>query len=98
MPIVPVLVSGVLWEKTQHHWLTRMRQTREEREKLAAALQLLAMVTREARPTTVHVRFAKPITVDEVGSADVECIHEKLMDRMRSLIENQKEEGGESVL
>jgi 1-acyl-sn-glycerol-3-phosphate acyltransferase len=98
MPIVPVMVSGVLWEKAQHHWLTRMRQTREEREKLAAALQLLAMVTRDARPTTVHVRFAKPITVEEVGSADMECIHEKLMDRMRSLIENQKDEQGESVL
>ncbi len=96
--IVPVMVSGVIWERTAHHWLTRIKQTREEREKLAAALQLLAMITREARPTTVHVRFAKPITVAEVGSADMECIHEKLMERMQCLIENRNDDDGESVL
>ena len=97
MPIVPVLVSGVIWEKAAQHWLTRLKKTREEREKLAVALQLLAMIVRDAHPTTVHVRFARPITADEVGSADMEYIHEKLMERMRCLIENQNEEG-ESVL
>jgi 1-acyl-sn-glycerol-3-phosphate acyltransferase len=98
MPIVPVTISGVIWEKTAHHWLTRLKHTREESEKLAAALQLLAMIVRDVRPTTVHVRFAKPITASEVGSADVECIHEKLMERMRCLIESQKDGDGESVL
>lgn len=96
--IVPVLVSGVIWEQTAHHWLTRIKHTREESEKLATALQLLAMVTREARPTTVHVQFAKPITVDEVGSADMECIHEKLMERMRDLIEHRTADEGVSAL
>ena len=98
MPIVPVTVSGVIWEKTAHHWLTRLKHTREESEKLAAALQLLAMIVRDARLTTVHVRFARPVTTDEVGSADVECIHEKLMERMRGLIENQNMEEGVSIL
>lgn len=95
--IVPVLVSGVIWEKAAHHWLTRFKRTREEQEKLAAALQLLAMIVRDARPTTVHVRFAKPITLEEVGSTDSDCIHEVLMERMRDLIECQNDGDGESI-
>jgi hypothetical protein len=96
--IVPVMVSGVVWERTAHHWLTHLKRTREEREKLATALQLLAMITRDARPTTVHVRFAKPISVEEVGSADSSCIHEVLMERMRYLIKNRADEDGVSIL
>jgi hypothetical protein len=98
MKIVPVLVSGVIWERTARHWLTRIKRTREEREKLATALQLLPMITRDARPTTVHVRFAKPITLDEVGSLEADCIHEKLMERMQCLIENRNDGIGVSVL
>jgi 1-acyl-sn-glycerol-3-phosphate acyltransferase len=96
--IVPVLVSGVIWEKTARHWLTRIKRTRFEREKLAAALQLLAMITRDARPTTVHVRFAKPITLDEVGSNNAQAIHQVVTRRMRELLETRSEEQGESAL
>jgi hypothetical protein len=91
--IVPVLVSGVIWERTAHHWLTHFKTRREDQERLAAALQLLAMIVRDARPTTVHVRFAKPITLEEVGSTDSHCIHKKLMERMRGLIECQQDDG-----
>ena len=93
--IVPVLVSGVIWQKTAQHWLTRLKRTRMEREKLAAALQLLAMVTRNARPTTVHVRFAKPLTLDEVGSKESQAIHQAVLERMRELI--QTPETGEGI-
>jgi hypothetical protein len=96
--IVPVLVSGVIWEKTARHWLTRIKRTRFEREKLAAALQLLAMVTRNARPTTVHVRFAKPITLDEVGSTDSQAIHQVVVERMKRLIETTPKDEGVSAL
>jgi hypothetical protein len=96
--IIPVLVSGVVWERTARHWLTRIKRTREEREKLATALQLLAMVVRDARPTTIHVRFASPITLEEVGSTDSNCIHQKLMERMRGLIMNRNDGEGVSVL
>ncbi len=96
--IVPVIVSGVIWERTAHHWLTRLKRTRDDRERLATALQLLAMVVRDARPTTVHVRFAKPISVDEVGSTKPACVHKVLMERMRCLIENQNDGDGESIL
>lgn len=96
--IVPVLVSGVIWEKTARHWLPRLKRTREEREKLAAALQLLAMVTRDARPTTVHVQFAKPVTLDEVGSTDSQAIHQVVIERMKGLIESPPKDEGISAL
>jgi acyltransferase-like protein len=96
--IVPVLVSGVVWERAAHHWLTGIKKTHDEREKLAAALQLLAMVTRNVRPTTVHVHFSEPITVDDFDSIEADCIHEKLMERMRSLIETRNMDEGDSVL
>ncbi len=96
--IVPVLVSGVIWERTARHWLTRFKRTREEREKFAAALQLLAMVTRGERPTTVHVRFARPITVEEVGSTDAQAIHPAVIGRMCGLIQNTSADEGISAL
>jgi hypothetical protein len=96
--IVPVLVSSVIWQKTARHWLTRFKRTRFEREKLAAALQLLAMVTRDARPTTVHVRFAKPLTLDEIGSTDSQAIHAKVIERMQGLIQNVPTDEGISAL
>jgi 1-acyl-sn-glycerol-3-phosphate acyltransferase len=85
--IVPVLVRGVIWEKTAHHWLIRLKRVRIEREKLAAALQLFAMVRREVRLPAVQVSFAKPISLDEVGSADSKEVHRVVVNIMRQLIE-----------
>jgi hypothetical protein len=97
--IVPVLVSGVIWERTAHHWLTFFKRTRIEREKLAAALQLLAIIVRDARPNMVHVQFARPVTIEEIGSSDItHFIHQAVLERMRSLIQNRPEEPGISVL
>ncbi len=96
--IVPVLVSRVVWEKTARHWIPRLKRARAEREKLAAALQLLIVLTRDARPNTVHVRFAKPITLGEVGSTDAQAIHRVVVNRMKDLIQNPPNENGVSVL
>ena len=96
--IVPVLVSGVIWKRTAHHWLTHLKRTREEREKLAAAFQLLSMITRGKRPTTVHVSFAKPITVEEVGSTDTQVIHKTVIQRMRELMQTTPADEGISAL
>lgn len=96
--IVPVLVSGVIWERTARHWLTRFKRTRMEREKLAAALQLLAIILRDARPNTVHVRFAKPLTLAEIGSTESDAIHAKIIERMRGLLLDNTEEAGVSAL
>lgn len=96
--IVPVLVSGVIWESAARHWLPRLKRTRVEREKLAAALQLLVIVLRDARPNTVHVRFAKPITLEEVGSTEAGDIHRVVLERMRGLILHKPNDEGTSVL
>ena len=96
--IVPVLVSGVIWERTARHPLMWLKRTRMEREKLAAALQLLAMVARNAKPTTVHVRFAKPITLEEIGSTETQAIHQAVIRRMKDLIQSSRDDDGVSVI
>jgi 1-acyl-sn-glycerol-3-phosphate acyltransferase len=98
MQIVPVLVSGVIWEKTAHHWIPRLKRKRFEREKLAAALQLLLLLTRNARPNVVHVRFAKPISAAEVGSTNAQAIHQVVIERMKDLIQNPPQSEGVSAL
>lgn len=96
--IVPVLVSGVVWDKAVRHFLTRIKRTRIERDKLAAAIQVFPMMINNFRPTTVHVQFAKPITLDEVGSTDTRAIHEVIINRMRGLIQNKPTDNGISAL
>lgn len=96
--IVPVLVSGVIWDQTANHWLPRLKRARLEREKLAAALQLLMLITRNARPNVVHVRFARPITLHEVGSTEAQAIHQVVIERMQELIKQPSREEGVSVL
>lgn len=96
--IVPVLVSGVIWERTARHPLTRLKRARMEREKLAAALQLLAMVTRNEKPTTVHVHFAKPLTLDEIGSTEMQAIHQSVIQRMKELIRSGRNGDGVSAI
>jgi 1-acyl-sn-glycerol-3-phosphate acyltransferase len=96
--IVPALVSGVIWKKTARHWLTKLRPTRDEQEKLAAALQMFAMVAFQVRATVATVRFARPITLAEVGSPETERIHRLVIERMRELIQHPDAGEGESVL
>ena len=86
--IVPVFVRGVLWEKAVKHPLTRFKKDREEREKLGAAFQLLAHILFKVRPLKIRIEFAKPITLDEVGSKDTAAIHAKIIERMCGLVKN----------
>ena len=96
--IVPVLVGGVIWERTARHWLTRFKRTRLEREKLAAAFQLMAVIMRNLKPNTVHVRFARPVSLNEVGSTDSQAIHRVVIERMHDLIKSPIEDDGVSAL
>lgn len=96
--IVPTLVSGVIWEGAARHPLTRLKRSQFEREKLAAALQLLAMVANDKRPTTARVRFAKPITLEEVGSTDAAAIHAVVIQRMQNLIRTSPQGEGLSAI
>jgi 1-acyl-sn-glycerol-3-phosphate acyltransferase len=96
--IVPALVSGVIWQQTARHWLTRTRKSREEREVLAAALQLFIMLTLQPRPTTITVRFGRPITLADVGAPEIGRIHEAVTERMRELLRTPPAGEGLSAL
>ena len=95
--ILPILVRGVIWEKTANHPLTRLKKTREEREKLSAAFQLLAQVVWNKKPLDVTVQIGKPITVAELDSKDTGVIHQAVLAEMKRLIENPPQEEGVSV-
>jgi hypothetical protein len=56
------------------------------------------MVVRDARPTTVNVRFAKPINRHEVDPRDLSRVHEILIERMHCLLEQEGKEKGMSHL
>jgi putative hemolysin len=96
--ILPVLVRGAIWNKTASHPLTRLKQGREEREKLAAALQLLAHVVLNKKPLDVTVQIGRPITVTELGSRSTQVIHQAVLGEMKHLIQNPPEGPGESAL
>ena len=81
--IVPALVRGVICKRAAHHWLTHLKRTRSERDKMAAALQLIAMVVRDARPTAVNVRFAPAL---EASAISPEALKGLIVDRMRQMI------------
>lgn len=96
--ILPVLVRGVIREKTAKHFILGIKKTREEKEKLAAALQLLAMIVFNIKPVSVTVQIGKPITVKELRTNDTKVIHEAVLAEMKRLIENPPVGEGVSVL
>jgi hypothetical protein len=96
--ILPVLVRNVIWDKAATHPLHKLKKTRDEKEKLAAALQLLAMVMWNVRPVTVTVQFGKPIDPKEIGTTDTQSIHQAVLAEMKSLIENPPQGNGVSAL
>lgn len=96
--ILPVLVRGVVWGKTARHPLARLRKTREDREKLAAALQLLAHVALNKKPLDVTVQIGHPITVAELGSKATKDLHQAVLCEMKRLIETPPEGEGVSIL
>jgi 1-acyl-sn-glycerol-3-phosphate acyltransferase len=85
--IVPIVVRNVLWDKAVRHPLTRLRSSREERERLGASLQLLLQLIFNLTPVTVRVQVAPPIGLDEVGSTDTAAIHAVVLDRLRRLLQ-----------
>lgn len=96
--ILPVLVRGVVWKKTARHPLTRLKKRREDREKLAAALQLLAHVVLNKKPLDVTVQIGNPLTVAGLGSRATKDLHQAVLDEMKRLIEKPPEGPGESIL
>lgn len=86
--ILPVLARGVVAQKYASHWLLRIKKTKEEREKLAAALQLLGMVIFGEKPVTVTIQIGNPIYAKDLGSTETDVIHQAVLGEMKKLIES----------
>ena len=74
-------------EKMAHSPIIRIKHTRDERELLVVALQLLAMVMFNIKPVSVTVQIGKPITVKELGTTETQVIHQAVLAEMKRLIE-----------
>ena len=96
--VLPVLVRNVIWNKTANLPFIKIKKSRDEREKLAAALQLLSMVMWNSRPVSVTVQIGKPITVKALGTTDSNAVHQAVLSEMKYLIENPPIGEGISVL
>jgi 1-acyl-sn-glycerol-3-phosphate acyltransferase len=96
--ILPVLVRNVIWDKLAKNPFLKVKKTGEEREKLVAALQLLAMVMWSVKPVTVTVQIGKPIDPKVLGTTNTQVIHQAVLIEMKSLIENPPEGLGTGVL
>jgi hypothetical protein len=86
--VLPVLVRGVVQKKTAYHPLTYLKRAREEREKLAAALQLLAHVMLKKKDVHVRVQIGNPIYPKDLGTTETKVIHQAVLAEMKHLIEN----------
>ncbi|MCX6057945.1 MAG: hypothetical protein NTW69_07340 [Chloroflexi bacterium] len=96
--ILPMLVRNVIWDKAANSPLLKIKKTKVEREKLAAAFQLLAMIVWNVKPVSVTVQIGKPITVKELGTTDAKVIHQAVLAEMTRLIENPPAGEGVNVL
>jgi 1-acyl-sn-glycerol-3-phosphate acyltransferase len=96
--VLPVLVRGVVRRKNAYHPLTYLRKAQAERERLAAALQLLAHVALKKRDVQVRVQIGNPIYARDLGTTETKVIHQAVLAEMNRLIENQPLGEGEELL
>jgi hypothetical protein len=96
--VLPVLVRGVVRRKNAYHPLTYLKQARAEREKLAAALQLLAHVMLKKRDVHVRVQIGNPIYAKDLGTTETKVIHQAVLAEMAQLIETPPVGEGMSLL
>jgi hypothetical protein len=96
--VLPVLVRGVVRKRTANHPLTYLKRARAEREKLAAALQLLAHVLLKKRDVHVRVQIGNPIYARDLGTTETKVIHQAVLAEMKQLIANPPGGAGERLL
>ncbi len=96
--VLPVLVRSVVWEKAARHFLLGIKKTKEEREKLAAAFQLLAHVAFKKKDVHVRVQIGKPIYAKDLGTTETAVIHQAVLAEMKHLIENPPQGEGVSAM
>jgi hypothetical protein len=96
--VLPVLVRGVVHKKTAYHPITYLKRAPQEREKLAAALQLLAHVALKQKDVRVRVQIGNPIYARELGTTETRAIHQAVLAEMKQLIEAPLTGEGERLL
>jgi hypothetical protein len=96
--ILPVVVRGVVRKNIAFHPLTYLKRARAEREKLAAALQLLAHVMLRMRDVHVRVQIGNPIYAKDIGTTETKVVHQAVLSEMEALIENPPIGEGERLL
>jgi len=84
--VVPAIVSGVVSRAALNNPLTHLRRARKDRERMAAALQVMIPAY---QGTTVRVAFGPPLTGSELVTegADAAAITRAVAARAQSLIE-----------
>jgi hypothetical protein len=96
--VLPVVVRGVVRKNIAFHPLTYLKRARQEREKLAAALQLLAHVIFRMRDVHVRVQIGTPVYARDLGTTETKVIHQAVLTEMKELIENPPVGEGERLL
>jgi hypothetical protein len=96
--VLPILVRSVVWDKAARHFLLGIKKTKEEREKLAAAFQLLGHVAFMKNNVHVRVQIGKPIYAKELGTTETAVIHQAVLAEMKRLIKNPPQGEGMSVM
>ena len=97
--VLPVLVRGVIWRKTANSPFVRaIKRDRVEREKLAAAFQLIAHIVFGIRPLDVVVQIGEPIRISETKRNDKKHIHHLILAAMRKLIDTAPQGRGEHIV
>jgi hypothetical protein len=98
VPVLPVLVRGVIRRKTARHPLIYLKRARTERERFAAALQLMAHVMFRKKDVSVRVQIGNPIYAKDLGTTATQVIHEAVLAEMRQLITYPPPGEGEHLL
>jgi hypothetical protein len=92
--ILPILVRGVVWPTAAQNWLTRLKKTARDREKVAAALQLLAQIVLKVRPVRVTVQIGRPIYPHDLDVLKSDGIHKAVLAEMSGMIRNPPDPNG----
>ncbi len=96
--MLPVLVRGVVRKKSANHPLTYLKRAHPERQKLMAALQILAHVMLKQKDVHVRVQIGNPIYPRHPGRSNTEEVHNAVLAEMRRLIDHPPVGEGERLL
>jgi 1-acyl-sn-glycerol-3-phosphate acyltransferase len=92
------IVSGVIWDATLRQPIIRLRREQKDRERMAAALQLLVLTLRpELRPNRVRVVFSEPISAgDPLVQSASSTFTRLITEQAKIMIENSTRQEAQS--